>query len=414
MSDEELVRGGTASAPAVEFLEHPDLAEIVGDLSRPQKRLPTRLLYDERGSHLFERICETRDYYVTRAELEILSRDLDDIAGFAGAGAGVIEPGAGCGCKTRELLSALEDPRWYAPLDIDPSVLWRCREAIRQALPHLPLVPVCADFTQPWCHAGLPVAERRLLFFPGSTVGNFEPVQAQRLLGRFRDAAGPGGRLILGVDLRKNAATLRRAYDDGEGITASFNLNLLARLNREHGADFDTAAFEHLAVYDKALHRIEMHLRSRRDQWVRIGGCRFHFAAGETIHTESSHKYLPGGMVALAAAAGWQAQKLWMDPQRRFALMGFEAAPRKQPNTEVKEDNMAATKKSSGGRRYGKGAARTVASAMRRRKRGTLKSGPGGKGGTVRSRKQAIAIGLSEARRKGAKVPPKKAGGGSK
>jgi len=411
VSDEELERE-TASAPAAEFLESADLAEIVRELSRPQKRLPTRLLYDEQGSRLFERICETRDYYVTRTELDILRRNLRDIAGFAGAGAGVIEPGAGCGCKTRELLSALEAPRWYAPMDIDPSVLRRCRAAMRQALPQLPLVPVCADFTQPWCHARLPAAGRRLLFFPGSTIGNFEPAQAQRLLRRFRDATGAGGRLVLGVDLRKNAATLRRAYDDGEGITARFNLNLLARLNREHGADFDTAAFEHLAAYDKALHRIEMHLRSRRDQWVRIGGYRLRFAAGETIHTESSHKYLPGEMAALAAAAGWQARKLWMDPRRRFALMGFEAAPPEQPHTEVKEDSMAATKKSSG-RRYGKGASSTVASAMRRRKRGTLKSGPGGKGGTVRSRKQAIAIGLSEARKKGAKVP-KKASGGSK
>ncbi len=326
MSDEEFELD-TVSAPGVESLENPDLAEILQGLSRPQKRLPTRLLYDEEGSRLFERICETADYYVTHTELAILRQHLGDIAEFAGPGAGVIEPGAGCGCKTRELLSALEDPRWYAPLDIDPSVLWRCRQAMREALPRLPLAPVCADFTRPWRHARLPLAERRLLFFPGSTIGNFEPAEAQRLLRQFHDVTGPGGRLVLGVDLRKNAARLRRAYDDGEGITARFNLNLLARLNREHGADFDLSGFEHRAVYDKARHRIEMHLHSRRPQQVQVGGRAFRFAAGETIHTESSHKYLPGGVAMLAAAAGWQAWKLWMDPQRRFALMGFEAAP---------------------------------------------------------------------------------------
>lgn len=323
--DEELQAQGDSVAP-VESIDSPDLAEIVRDLSRPQKRLPTRLLYDEEGSRLFERICDTGDYYVTRTELSILRDNLADIAEFAGPGAGVIEPGAGCGCKTRELLSALEDPRWYAPLDIDPSVLWRCRQTMSQALPHLPLAPVCADFTRPWRYARLPLAERRLLFFPGSTIGNFEPPEAQALLRQFHQVTGVGGRMILGVDLRKNAAILRRAYDDSEGITARFNLNLLARLNREHAADFDLSAFEHVAVYDKTRHRIEMHLRSRREQQVSIGGRRFRFATGETIHTESSHKYLPDGMAQLAVGARWQAWKLWMDPQRRFALMGFEAA----------------------------------------------------------------------------------------
>ena len=326
MSDDEELQMDPGSAAPVEHIDSPELAEIVHDLSRPQKRLPTRLLYDEEGSRLFERICETDDYYVTRTELSILRDNLADIAGFAGPGAGVIEPGAGCGCKTRELLAALEDPRWYAPLDIDPSVLWRCRQTMAEALPCLPLVPVCADFTRPWRYARLPLAERRLLFFPGSTIGNFEPREAQALLRQFHQATGVGGRLILGVDLRKNAAVLRRAYDDREGVTARFNLNLLKRLNREHGADFDLSAFEHVARYDKARHRIEMHLRSRKEQQVRIGGHRFRFAAGETIHTESSHKYLPDGMAQLAVGAGWQAWKLWMDPQRRFALMGLEAA----------------------------------------------------------------------------------------
>lgn len=326
MSDDEELQLDSLLAAPVESIDSPDLAEIVRDLSLAQKRLPTRLLYDEQGSQLFERICETEDYYVTRTELSILRDNLAEIAEFAGPGAGVVEPGAGCGCKTRELLSALEDLRWYAPLDIDPSVLWRCRQAMSQALPRLTLAPVCADFTRPWRYARLPVAERRLLFFPGSTIGNFEPQEAQALLRQFHQAVGMGGRMILGVDLRKNAATLRRAYDDSEGITARFNLNLLLRLNREHGADFDLSAFEHAVVYDKARHRIEMHLRSRREQQVRIGGHGFRFAAGETIHTESSHKYLPDGMAQMAVGAGWQAWKLWMDPQRRFALMGFEVA----------------------------------------------------------------------------------------
>lgn len=323
MSDEELlVAHGASTQP--ESWQDPDLADILQDLSRPQKRLPTRLLYDEQGSRLFERICETQDYYVTRIERALLEQEIRSIASFVGPGAGVIEPGAGCGSKTRLLLQALQAPCWYTPVDIDSSVLWRCRLALRQALPGLRVRPHCADFTQSLQLQGLPPARRRLIYFPGSTVGNFEPVEAARLLRRFREAAGEDGLLLLGVDLCKNAATLRRAYDDSEGVTARFNLNLLARLNREHGADFELEGFEHRAVYDKARHRIEMHLLSRRTQRVRIGGRIFRFAGGETIHTESSHKYLPSRFALLAAAAGWTWLRLWLDPQRRFALMGFQ------------------------------------------------------------------------------------------
>lgn len=324
MSDDELLTAATAASTLAASWQDQELAEVLEDLSRPQKRLPTRLLYDERGSRLFERICETQDYYVTRVERALLEQSVRGIASFVGAGAGVIEPGAGCGSKTRLLLQALQTPRWYAPMDIDPSVLWRCRLALREALPGLKVRPHCADFTQALQLQGLPPARRRLIYFPGSTIGNFEPVEAARLLRRFRDAAGEDGLMLLGVDLRKSAGTLRRAYDDSEGVTARFNLNLLVRLNREYGADFDPDGFAHQAIYDKVRHRIEMHLLSRRAQRVRIAGRVFRFAEGETIHTESSHKYLPSRFALLAAAAGWTWQRLWLDPQRRFALMGFQ------------------------------------------------------------------------------------------
>lgn len=302
------------------------LEAILEGLTQPQKRLPTRLLYDEQGSRWFETICDLPEYYLTRTELAILRAHAGDIAAFAGRDAALIEPGAGFGAKARLLLGAMQRPRLYAPMDIDATVLRRCAAVTRNAFPDLQVMTLFADFQQPFLVPQEPLAKRRVVFFPGSTIGNFEPAAAQRLLRRFHGAAGRGGRLLIGIDLRKNAATLRKAYDDAAGVTARFNLNLLRHVNREYGGHFDLESFAHRADYDKTHHRIEMHLVSRRPQLVRVGRRCFRFERGESILTEYSYKYLPGDFAALAAGAGWQWTRLWSDPQRRFGVLGFHAA----------------------------------------------------------------------------------------
>jgi L-histidine N-alpha-methyltransferase len=301
------------------------LDEIVDGLSQPQKRLPTRLLYDEQGSRWFETISGLPEYYVTRAELGILEKHAKEIAGFIGRDAALIEPGAGCGAKARLLLAAMQRPRLYAPMDIDDSVLRRCSASMRKAFPKLQVTTLHADFQQPFLVPQEALAARRVIFFPGSTIGNFEPAAAQRLLRRFHGAAGRGGRLLIGIDLRKNARTLRAAYDDAAGVTARFNLNLLSHVNREYGGHFDLESFAHRVEYDKTRHRIEMHLVSLRPQLVRVGRQCFRFERGETIHTENSYKYLPADFATLAGDAGWLWTRMWLDPQRRFGVLGFHA-----------------------------------------------------------------------------------------
>ncbi len=304
-----------------------DLEDILQGLSQSRKRLPTRLLYDAEGSRIFEEICRLPEYTVTRTESALLRAHGPDIARFVGPSASVIEPGAGSGEKTRLLLNMLQLPLLYAPIDVDREALARCSTTIRAENPGLKVVPVHGDFTK-LATLMLPEsgASRRLLYFPGSTIGNFEPTAVQALLLRFRKLCGTDGRLLIGVDLRKNPQRLLRAYDDAAGVTARFNLNLLAHLNREFGATFDIEAFSHRAYYDRHLHRIEMHLVSRTDQTVCVGNQRFEFGAGEYIHTENSYKYLPSQFKRLAAAAGWSGWRLWMDPQRTFSIHGFEAA----------------------------------------------------------------------------------------
>ena len=304
-----------------------DLDEILQGLAQPRKRLPTRLLYDAEGSRIFEEICRLPEYTVTRTESALLREHGADIARFVGPSAAVIEPGAGSGEKTRLLLEMLESPLLYAPIDVDREALARCSVDTRAQHPGLKVVPVHGDFTK-LASLMLPEsgAARRLLYFPGSTVGNFEPTAVQALLLRFRKLCGDDGRLLIGVDLRKNPQRLLRAYDDAAGVTARFNLNLLTHLNREFGATFDVESFTHRAYYDRRLHRIEMHLVSNADQTVTVGSQSFSFSAGEFIHTENSYKYLPSQFKRLAAAAGWHGWRLWMDPQRTFSIHGFEAA----------------------------------------------------------------------------------------
>ncbi len=302
------------------------MAEIVEGLSRPQKWLPPKLFYDDRGSRLFERICRQPEYYIPATETALLQRHARDLAAFCGPRCVVIEPGSGTAEKTPILLSALDRPLAYLPVEISDSALQRCVHNVGSVLPELAVYPVCADFTRPFKLPAIgPVFGRRVIFLPGSTIGNFEPAAATRLLAEWQALAGVGGGLVIGVDLRKPRAILECAYDDAAGVTAAFNLNMLEHLNRDFGANFKLAGFSHLAVFNDELGRIEMHLVAKRAQRVRIGGHCFDFEAGERLHTENSYKYRPADFAEVALAAGWARRELWIDGNDRFSLQCFEA-----------------------------------------------------------------------------------------
>ncbi|HVL36550.1 MAG TPA: L-histidine N(alpha)-methyltransferase [Burkholderiales bacterium] len=293
--------------------------DVIAGLSLPQKALPPKYFYDEAGSRLFERICRLPEYYLTRAELSLTREHIASIARFAGRGCQLVEYGSGESLKTRLLIRALR-PSAYVPVDISPAALAGAAKRLARAFPWLRIVPVHGDFSRP---LDIPASRgRRVVYFPGSTIGNLAPEEAHALLSMTR---GFAGRMLVGVDLRKDANVLHAAYNDARGVTAAFNLNLLARLNRELGADFRPAAFAHYAFYNAAEGRIEMHLVSLRRQNVRIGRHRFEFDVGESIHTENSYKYSVEGFRALAAAAGFAAKRTWTDRRQLFALHGLAA-----------------------------------------------------------------------------------------
>jgi L-histidine Nalpha-methyltransferase len=300
--------------------EHVDDDVVTGLLDAP-KHLPCRLLYDARGAVLFERICLVDDYYPTRSEIALLEDSLPRLARAIGPEARVIEPGSGEGIKTRMLLSALDRPAGYVPIDVSREQLVHTARALREAFPGLDVQPSCADYTQ---LVALPAptrpARRNVVFFPGSTIGNFEPEAARRFLARFGELAGPEGMLLLGADANSNVPSLLRAYDDSEGVTAEFNRNLLAHVNRTHVADFDLDAFAHRAVWVAAHHRIEMHLVSRRRQTVTVGGKPILLAEGEPIVTEHCYKHPPAVLEALLADSGWTVEQVVHDPSRRMHL----------------------------------------------------------------------------------------------
>jgi dimethylhistidine N-methyltransferase len=319
-------------AHRIELLDlHPEvdtfLDDVVAGLSAPQKTLPCKYLYDKRGSALFDRICELEEYYVTRTELAIMRANLREIAEAIGHDPLLIEFGSGSSLKTRLLLDALREPHGYVPVDISRQHLLEAAESLREEFPRLPIHPVCADFNDdvrvPKAAAD---ADRRVMYFPGSTIGNFTPSCAGELLELIRRLIGPRGALLIGIDLKKDRATLEAAYDDAEGVTAAFNLNILHRINRELGADFDVEAFEHRAVYVPQRSRVEMHLVARTDQSIAIDGRHFRFRSGETIHTESSHKWSLEQFESIAATSGFATRKHWTDPETRFAVILFEAA----------------------------------------------------------------------------------------
>ncbi len=304
--------------------EH-ELRELLHGLTRPEKWISSIYFYDAAGSRLFDRITELPEYYPTRTEVAILRAHGTEMAGSIGPEAMVIEPGSGAGEKVRLLLRALADPVAYVPIEIAREHLSQSAQSLAQDFPQLEVLPVWADFTR---ELEIPLAERaarrRVVYFPGSTLGNFEPDDAVALLRNFADMVGQGGAALIGVDLAKRAEQIEPAYNDSQGVTAQFNRNMLTHLNRRFGADFDPGAFAHRAFYNTDDQRIEMHLMSRCDQDVHLGGRTIHLDEGESIHTESSYKYSDGRFAALAERGGFRLVKTWKDPEELFSVRYLE------------------------------------------------------------------------------------------
>jgi dimethylhistidine N-methyltransferase len=295
--------------------------EVLEGLGRPRKELPCKYFYDRRGAELFERICELDEYYPTRVELGIMTAHVDEMAALSGPGCAVIEYGSGSGKKTRMLLDRLRDPAAYVPIDISREQLLATARALGGEHPGLEVLPVVADYTGRYevPEPSRP-ARRRVVYFPGSTIGNFDPPAATRFLRHIARQCGQGGALLVGVDLRKDPEVLHRAYNDAAGVTAEFNKNLLARINREIGADFVLDRFRHYAFFAPLEGRIEMHLVSLEEQRAEVAGVPVAFERGESIWTESSYKYTLRGFASLAAAAGLAVERVWTDPERLFSV----------------------------------------------------------------------------------------------
>ncbi|MCD9027781.1 L-histidine N(alpha)-methyltransferase [Luteimonas sp. BDR2-5] len=312
-----------AEAALTDLQPRPDdiLADAIAGLSRSPKQLPSKYFYDDRGSQLFEAITRQPEYYLTRTELALLEARMPAIARAVGSGAHVVEFGSGSGRKTELLLEGLDAPVAYTPIEISRSMLLHSVARLAPLFPAIEMLPVCADFTRP---VPLPVAarsaRRTLVFFPGSTLGNFAHGDAVRLLASMRRTMGADGRALVGIDLDKDPARIEAAYNDRAGVTAAFTLNLLARLNREIGSDFDLGGFHHRAVYVPARMRIETTLVSDRAQTVHVGGHAFDFAAGEAMLVEYSCKYSDAAFAALAGEAGLAVDERWNDADDLFGL----------------------------------------------------------------------------------------------
>jgi dimethylhistidine N-methyltransferase len=317
------IQPASAVPPATSDL----LSDVIAGLSSDPRTLPCKYFYDERGAALFRKICELPEYYITRTEIDILDRHRAEIASQLGPNIELIGLGTGAGTKTRILIEALERPAAYIPVDISEKQLRKSTALFGKILPDLEILPVCADYLQP---VVLPSPHhkpaRNVVYFPGSTIGNFEPNEALEFLRRIANVSGRGGGLLIGVDLQKDQSVIEAAYDDNARVTAQFNLNLLARLNREIGADFDLSQWRHRAIYNSEAGRIEMYLISVPDQTVHIGAREFHFRAGEKILTEHSYKHTPEGFIALARQAGFDFVKLWTDDTRLFGVFYFSCS----------------------------------------------------------------------------------------
>jgi L-histidine N-alpha-methyltransferase len=317
--------------PALDFHPRTDLdaEEILEGLRSPRKRISPKYFYDAEGSRLFEEICDLPEYYPTRTEIAILETHAEEIARRIGPAPVLIEYGSGSSRKTRILLDCLFETAVYVPVEISRAALDEAVRGLAEEYPALRIRPVCADYmklkTLPHGGDDLPGA-KRVLFFPGSTIGNLHPEEALELLRRMRAVAGSGCALLIGVDLRKDASVLERAYNDARGVTAAFNLNLLHHLNAELGSDFPPDAFRHQAFFNPEKSRIEMHLVAERDCSAHVAGEIIELEAGESIHTENSYKYSVEDFGALLRQAGFGTEVHWTDPRRYFSVFYAESA----------------------------------------------------------------------------------------
>jgi len=300
------------------------LDDVLHGLRSKPRCLSSKYFYDERGSRLFERICSLDEYYLTRTEMSIMQRFAAEMANRIGPDAMLVEYGSGSSMKTRLLLDHLPHAAAYVPVDISREHLQASANQLSRAYPNIEVLPVCADFTGEF---QLPTCQREpshtAVYFPGSTIGNFSPGSARDILRHIASMSGEGGGLLIGIDLQKEISVIETAYNDAEGVTAAFNLNLLLRINEELDADFDLGQFAHQAFYDEKFGRIEMHVVSQRDQPVVVDGETFEFAKGESIRTEYSHKYTIQGFEQIASQAGLSLQQSWCDELRKFAVLYF-------------------------------------------------------------------------------------------
>jgi L-histidine Nalpha-methyltransferase len=316
----------------VRYFNYPSMAvgfrdDVLRGLASPQKSIPPKYFYDERGSALFERICALPEYYPTRTEMAIMQANIAAIASAVGPQCELIEFGSGASIKTCLLIEQMRPPV-YVPIDMAESALRAATQTLAARFPWLNIGAICGDFTRPIDmpdFSGVDV-RRKVAFFPGSTIGNFTPPEALAFLRLTRLMVGRGGGLVIGVDTKKAKAVLDAAYDDAQGVTAAFNLNLLARINRELGGDFRLDQFRHRGYYNELLGRIEMHLESVGAQTVHVQQRAFHFRAGETIHTENSYKYTIEEFRSMARSAGFRSDKVWTDDARMFSVHAMTAA----------------------------------------------------------------------------------------
>jgi len=297
------------------------LAEVLIGLRKPQKELPSKYFYDERGSQLFERICGLKEYYITRIEASIMQAYIEEIVELIGPQVLVIEHGCGNCEKVRFLMDHLHDPVAFIPIDISKEQLLQVSRELDSIYSQLQVLPVCADYTSSF---ELPIpkreSKRTVVYFPGSTISNFDPIPVEHFLEHVANLCGSNGALLIGVDLKKDPAVFHNAYNDGEGLTAAFNLNLLERINRELDCDFQLDAFEHYAFYNPRESRVEMHLISRKNQVVHIDGEVISFIKGESIWTESSYKYNLDEFKRIAAVAGFRVERVWVDERQWFSV----------------------------------------------------------------------------------------------
>ncbi len=308
-----------ATAPEKGFV-----ADVIAGLSKTPKRVSSQHLYDERGSALFDEICQLPEYYLTRSEQAIMRANMREIAREIGPQALLVELGSGNSRKTRLLLNYLKNPQAYLPIDISENHLLATSQRLRQEYPALEVEPIVSDFTRKVDIPPRFAGQRICVYFPGSTIGNFSYDEAISLLQLIADCCGNDGGLLIGFDLQKDKSVLEAAYNDSEGVTAAFSLNLLHRLNQEANATFDVDQFRHVAFYNPRMERIEIYLESKQDQIVRVGDTVIPFAQRERIHTEYSHKYTIGGFSAMAVEAGLIPKNVWVDDRAYFAVMYLE------------------------------------------------------------------------------------------